>query len=87
MKSRDFLRQVEEWQATIDQGITAPREDQLWYKSITRMMSQARLRAASQYAAQPNEETGDFGARLQAAQYRKNLQGQGKYDELIKFGN
>ena len=87
MKSVDFQRQLEEWQATIDQGITAPREEQLWYKSITRMISQSRLQAASQYASLPREETDDFGGRLQAARYRKALQGQGRYDELINFGN
>lgn len=87
MKSVDFQRQLEEWQKTVDQGITAPREEQLWYKSITRMISQSRLQAASQYAAMPREETDDFMGRLQTARYRKNLQGQGRYDELINFGN
>ena len=87
MSSVDFQRQLEEWKATVDQGITAPREEQLWYKSITRMISQSRLRAASQYAAQPRDTNDDFGGRLQAARYRKSLQGQGRYDELINFGN
>ena len=87
MKSRDFQQQLQDWQKTVDQGITAPREEQLWYKSITRMISQSRLRAASQYAALPREETDDFGGRLQTARYRKQLQGKGRYDELINFGN
>ena len=87
MKSRDFQQQLQDWQRTIDQGITAPREEQLWYKSITRLISQSRLRAASQYAALPREETDDFGGRLQTARYRKQLQGKGRYDELINFGN
>ena len=87
MKSRDFQQQLQDWQKTVDQGITAPREEQLWYKSITRLMSQSRLRAASQYAALPREETDDFGGRLQTARYRKQLQGKGRYDELINFGN
>lgn len=87
MKSVDFQRQLEEWKKTVNQGITAPREEQLWYKSITRMMSQSRLQAASQYAAMPREETDEFGDRLRVARYRKNLQGQGRYDELINFGN
>jgi hypothetical protein len=87
MRSRDFQRQLEEWKKTVDKGITAPRSEQLWYKSITRMISQSRLRAASQYASLPREETDDFGGRLQAARYRKQLQGKGRYDELINFGN